>query len=509
MKKLITHNLLLKILSVAFAFILWLVVVNINDPDITKTIRSIEISILNEDAITGQGLGQVYTIKENKSASIVVKGPRSKVDKLDRNEIKATVDFSEVSSVGAVPINIVSLPEGVTLQSKITENMKITVEPLKSQRFPVTIETTGTPADGYVVGDTEVSPNVVSIKAPESLMEQIKHVKVLVDVDGMSTDITRKRIPLVLIDGNGKEIEYAENEHITLSAAYLLAGADILRYHAVPIQAAATGEVADGYRFTGIEFSHNSVTLKGTRDVMAGVSSVVIPETEEALDLTGLTRDKEVMLDLLPYLPEGTTCLNEVERYVTIKLKVEELSRRNVHISTDSLTVLRAPADAEISYTVTPDSMAELEGLSADLAQVTVNALNPTIDLGGRGAGTYNLAVEITVPDQITVIRQAYITVTITEIREEEPSEAESPADIEAGVGENFGGGETQPHSSVAETESGTGDAEEETTIPVMIKPADNEITQHHTQPDTTPEETSEQETPQDDEEELTEPAST
>jgi hypothetical protein len=74
---------------------------------------------LNEDAITGQGEGQVYTIKENRTASIVVKGPRSKVDKLDRGEIKATVDFSEVSSVGAVPINIVSLPEGVVLQNKI------------------------------------------------------------------------------------------------------------------------------------------------------------------------------------------------------------------------------------------------------------------------------------------------------------------------------------------------------------------------------------------------------
>lgn len=199
MKKLITHNLLLKIMSVVFAFILWLVVVNINDPDIIKTIRSVEITILNEDAITGQGEGQVYTIKENRTASIVVKGPRSKVDKLDRGEIKATVDFSEVSSVGAVPINIVSLPEGVVLQNKITESMKIVVEPIRSQRFPVEIETTGVPADGYLVGDTEVSPNVVNIKAPESVMEQIHRVIVQVDVDGMSTDVKRKSVPLILI----------------------------------------------------------------------------------------------------------------------------------------------------------------------------------------------------------------------------------------------------------------------------------------------------------------------
>ena len=252
MKKLITHNLLLKIMSVVFAFILWLVVVNINDPDIIKTIRSVEITILNEDAITGQGEGQVYTIKENRTASIVVKGPRSKVDKLDRGEIKATVDFSEVSSVGAVPINIVSLPEGVVLQNKITESMKIVVEPIRSQRFPVEIETTGVPADGYLVGDTEVSPNVVNIKAPESVMEQIHRVIVQVDVDGMSTDVKRKSVPLILIDGNGKVIDYAENEHITISAVSLLAGADILRYQSVPIHLKADGQVADGYRYNGL-----------------------------------------------------------------------------------------------------------------------------------------------------------------------------------------------------------------------------------------------------------------
>ena len=409
MKKLITHNLLLKIMSVVFAFILWLVVVNINDPDIIKTIRSVEITILNEDAITGQGEGQVYTIKENRTASIVVKGPRSKVDKLDRGEIKATVDFSEVSSVGAVPINIVSLPEGVVLQNKITESMKIVVEPIRSQRFPVEIETTGVPADGYLVGDTEVSPNVVNIKAPESVMEQIHRVIVQVDVDGMSTDVKRKSVPLILIDGNGKVIDYAENEHITISAVSLLAGADILRYQSVPIHLKADGQVADGYRYTGMELSRNSVSVKGTRDVMAGVSQIAIPSSEEALDLTDLTGNKEGIIDILPYLPEGTELLYEEERYITVVLKVEKLERKSVHISTDVLTVLNPPDTMEISYEVTPDAMVELEGLPADLALVNARMLNPTIDLGGRDAGVHVFEIEVSVPENVALIRQARI----------------------------------------------------------------------------------------------------
>ena len=504
MKKLITHNLPLKIMSVAFAFILWLVVVNINDPDSVRTIRSIEITILNEEAITGQGQGQVYTIKENKTASITVKGPRSIVDKMTRNDVKAVVDFSEVSSVGAVPISIISLPEGVTLQNKNTESMKIIVEPILSQRFKVEIETTGTPADGYVVGETEVSPNVVNIKAPESVMEQIKRVLIQVDVDGMSTDVSGKSVPLILIDGNGKVIDYAENEHISISAVMLLAEADILRYQSVPVQAAVSGEVADGYRYTGIELSHSSVALKGTRDVMSQISAVSIPAgVEEALDLNGLTENKSSVLDLLPYLPEGTELLDEQQQYVTVTLKVEELKRKTVHISTDVLNVSNVPDNMEISYEMTPDATVEFEGLQADLDLVNAADLKPSIDLGGRGAGVHVCPVEIELPDKLTVIRPAYLTVILSEPHipeetREETGEEESrvEAETESGSHGYADGRETSAYPPETEPQ----------TIPVIVKPVeDEEMTERDTEPQETQEETTEQETAGG-EEEVTEP---
>lgn len=476
MKKKITHNLLLKVMSVILAFVLWLVVVNINDPDTVRTIRAIEITILNEQAITGQGQGQVYTIRENRTAAVVVKGPRSIVDKMDKSDIKATVDFSEVSSVGAVPINIVSLPEGVTLQSKITENMKITAEPILSQRFQVEIETTGTPAEGFVVGDTEVSPNVVNIKAPESIMEQIRRVLIRVDVDGMSMDVSGKSVSLILMDGNGKEIDYSDNEHITISAVMLIAGADILKCQSIPIQMTASGNVADGYRYTGLEIALNSVTLKGIRNIMSGAMVIQVPSTEEALDLTGLEGDKEGIVDILPYLPEGTSLLHEEERYVTVTLKVEKLQRKSIHISADSLNVLNVPDNMDIAYEVTPDSMLDLEGLQRDLAEVNLGGLNPTIDLGRRGAGTYQCPIEVTIPEGITVVRQASITVILTEI---EQTEAETEP---LSVAE-------EENTDVEVMETVTYPVEtEEPTIPVMVKPFPDE-----TERETTPAETESQ----------------
>ena len=187
MKKKLTNNLFLKILSVIFAFFLWLVVVNIDDPDVTDIIVGIPITIINEEKITEQG--QIYHIEfpVNQSGSIIVKGARSIVDKLKPSDIKATVDFSDVSSVGAVTINY-TLPDGVQLVTKRVEMMRIVTEAMKSDTFDVEIVTKGSTADGYLLGDSKVSPNRVRITAPESILNLIKKVIVEVDVDGISTE---------------------------------------------------------------------------------------------------------------------------------------------------------------------------------------------------------------------------------------------------------------------------------------------------------------------------------
>ena len=188
MKKKLMNNMFLKILSVIFAFILWLVVVNIDDPDVKGIISGIPITIINEEKITEQN--QIYYIEYplNQTGSVMVSGARSIVDKLKPSDIKATVDFSDISSVGAVTINY-TLPDGVSLVTKRVEMMRIATEAVKSDTFDVSITTKGSTADGYLLGDSKVSPNRVRITAPESILNLIRKVVVEVDVDGMSTDI--------------------------------------------------------------------------------------------------------------------------------------------------------------------------------------------------------------------------------------------------------------------------------------------------------------------------------
>ena len=100
-----TNNFILKLVSLLFAIILWIVVVNIDDPDVTRTITGIQVNPLDVNVIEDKN--QVYTIVSGEKVDIQVTGPRSQVDKMTKEDFIAEAPFSEKSNVEEIPKNII------------------------------------------------------------------------------------------------------------------------------------------------------------------------------------------------------------------------------------------------------------------------------------------------------------------------------------------------------------------------------------------------------------------
>ena len=457
MREKLTNNLFLKILSVIFAFFLWMVVVNIDDPDVTEIITGIPITIINEEKITEQG--QVYYIEFpiNQSGSVMVKGARSIVDKLKPSDIKATVDFSDVSSVGAVTINY-TLPEGVQLVTKRVEMMRIVTETLKSDTFEVSIVTKGSTADGYLVGDHKVSPNRVKITAPESILNLIKKVVVEVDVDGMSTDISTQS-KLRLYDGNGKEINYAENSDITISATTLNVSINMLRTQVKNLELELTGEVQDGYRFLGMNCDVTQIAVKGLPSKVTAFSTISVPASSGELDLSALTEKTEIMIDINRYLPEGISLRDESDRYVKVVLDVQPLYQRDLHLAMNEIRMENVPDNMDLTYNTEATTLVRLEGLYDDVNAILTDEMNPRVDLSNLGAGIHRLTVSLDVPDGVEHLNSTDIYVTLTEHVEETSEETSEESE---GLEEAFQNGDaSQAESTSAEEENITSLPEE------------------------------------------------
>ncbi len=432
MKNKITKNLLLKILSVMIAFVLWLIVVNINDPVRTVTIYNIPIDILNEGKVTSIGLGQVYDVESptNGTAMAVVTGVRSIVDNLKPSDFKATADFADVSSVGAIPVEIVSKTYGerITITRK-TERMRINIESLASKTYEVDLLATGTPANGSTVGDMIASPNVVKIKAPVSIIEQIARVVVEADVNGMSTNISDKA-DLLLYDVNNNLIEYENNKNITISSSQIQIAVTMLKTKEVAFNFATSGEVAEGYRFTGIDYKPGTIFVKGLNKDLASITEITLPVTEQLLDITGATSNIEREVDISNYLPKGVELLNGNEHKILIILKVEPLRTKNIEVDLNRILLDKMVEGKHATYDMEENPNATFIGLASVLEMITLDSILPTVDMTGLENGTHQLNVVFDLPSGVSLLQPISVTVVLTDEKVETEGNTEETTTI-------------------------------------------------------------------------------
>ncbi|MBQ9765768.1 MAG: hypothetical protein IJW18_06195 [Lachnospiraceae bacterium] len=422
MKKKLTNNLFLKILSVLFAIMFWLVVAIVADPYKTVTISGVPITILNEEEITEQGLGQLYSVvsPQDSTVSIKVYGQRSKVDRLKASDITATVNFGEISSVGAVYIQIKDI-EGVTVLSKSSDMMKIDIEPIVEKEFPVELKVVGEAGTGYMINSYNVSPEVIKVTAPESIMAKLARAQVLVDVSDTTTDIDTTA-KVALYDASGKLLDYEREAHMKLSEKMAGIKVDTLMTKEVEIVLGVSGTPAEDYKFTGATASAETILLKGKEEILSEINNITISKESGALSLTGLSDTREVIVDMTEFLPEGVTFVNDNDKMVTVKLMIEPILERTLTVTYEQMQKLNLAEGLEI-VTDEETGMVSIDitirGLEKNVTGVTVETLKPYINLNGCSVGESSLRVYLTMPAGVELVGTPRITVLIQEHIEE------------------------------------------------------------------------------------------
>ena len=143
MKEKLGNDLVLKIFSLVLAILLWLFVINTEDPVITKSFSNIPVDMLNEQVL--DELNRTYKITEGSTVSFTVKGKKTVLDKLKKSDFRATADVSSMSKVNSIPIKIVPLKfaDQLEIVSGNNQSVKVKLEDLRRVQVPVTVETTG------------------------------------------------------------------------------------------------------------------------------------------------------------------------------------------------------------------------------------------------------------------------------------------------------------------------------------------------------------------------------
>ena len=188
MKNKLTHNLGMKILSIVLAVLVWLIIVNIDNPVTTVVVNGIEIELENADVLLDAGL--TYTVAGNLTASIQVPVRRTAANSVKASDFRAVADCAALySPTGQVPVTVTKTNTSLHLEGtidQITESVQLEIEEIQTESFPIQIVPSGTPGEGYTLGSAAVNPEIVTVTAPASIMRSIREARAVIELDGMT-----------------------------------------------------------------------------------------------------------------------------------------------------------------------------------------------------------------------------------------------------------------------------------------------------------------------------------
>lgn len=422
--KTLTKNLGFKILAVVFAFILWLVVYNTDDPTITVSYTT-NVTVENVSAVTD--MNKCYEVLNGtNTVSFAVTAKRSVLNKLEDTDFTAVADMNrmivnEDGDKANVPIEITSKRSNSSLKyNGKNKYLEVSLEDLMKRRFIITADTSGKVADGYALGEVTVTnPNVLNVSGPASIVNKIDSVVATIDVDGMSMNLSDNVIP-ALYDADGQEIDTTK---LKLSNTTVTISAKILSVKEIPLVFSTSGVPYGDNRVVEISSKPETIKVKGSSTTLNPLSSLNIPG--DVLNVSGASEDITTTIDISEYLPDGVELVNASDATVTVTVRIEAYELKKFNLSTSQINVNGLDSNYDLSFDQSTVAVT-VSGLKNDLNKLKTSQLSASIDVTDLGVGTHQVNLDLNLDED----NYAYQTITVTiEIKDKTKNDSENTDD--------------------------------------------------------------------------------
>lgn len=384
MKEKLINNLGLKVLSCFLAFFVWLVVVNVSNPEVTGS-KEVPLEIVNEQVLTKAG--RTYELSGKDTVTVYFDVRTKDAYKIRSSDFRAYVDLAELYDVTGsvqVKIEVLNNKELVSNAESRPGVVRIQTEELQSKQFSLIMNTYGNLEENYAISKAVLTPDHVTVEGPTSQVGLINYVGIELNVNGLESGVDGTTEP-VFYDANGNEITVSDR--ITVSPAEIQYSLEVSKVKTLPLDFEVTGTAASGYQYTGVESSVKNVSVLGLKNSLASVNKITIPSS--VLNIAGATQDKVVTVDLNDYLPEDVTLANINDASVTIRLKVEPLTTRTLTLGESDISMENG-ADY-YHYHLSPAHIeVQLQGLKEDLDTLKAADLKAAVNLSGMQPGSNN-----------------------------------------------------------------------------------------------------------------------
>ena len=436
MKHKMTANIGLKFLSLFLAFLIWLLVANIDNPTDSVLFKGVNIQVINADSVTE--IAKTFDIISEETVVIKVTERKSVLNSLSADDFTVVAEMENLNDMTTVPLTVTCSNAAVSWNEieMVPSSMKVKVEQRKQVEFPITVVTSGKPRNGYEVGQTEVvQGKTVQIAGPESMLNRIGQVKATVITTNIATD-QRLTATLEVYDKNGDKIKEPQINRLQIkdSSGVLLTEnkvmVDVTVWEImsdVPVEINTTGSVAEGYQLTSISALPVTVSLVGTQESLARLNGKVV--LKDPVNLDGATGNFTVELDISETLSEieGLRMIADADPTITVSVQIEKVGDQTLMIPLSNLQIENRPADMTLTFSPADEIAVSVRAEEGE-STIKQSDIKGKVDLAVCSEpGDYEIPVQIVLPDGYSLVSDVKLVVNaaLTEQPEAVTEEAE------------------------------------------------------------------------------------
>lgn len=414
LKEKLHHNLALKVVSVLGAVLLWTYITNTQDPYDAVTFYDVPVQVINDEKLTSND--KIVEILSGSEVTVTVEGRRSICNVLTVDDVIAVADFEKTTENATVPIDV-SIKGYTDKQLSITrgrgEFMKLSLEDYASKEFKVTIETSGKPADGYVIDNAVASPNVITVSGSKMQLSRIQSVVVTVNVDSLSGTSTINLKPVVY-DMNDDVIA---GDKLTLSTPSVQVTTAIYPVSNIKVYAYMTGDVDANYEANSISSYPSSVSIAGKPEEVAKMLEES-PSLRAYVDVTNAKQDVEKTIDMSTLIDSSkypSVHIVSSDSMLAVKVSVTELQQKELMISAENLSLINGKENFSYEVRMLSTRKVVVKATRGWLDGLTVDSLKPLLDLGKiESPGLITVPVQFGDFQGIDVLTEVTATVLVS-----------------------------------------------------------------------------------------------
>ena len=378
----LSRNIGLKVLSLAFAVLLWSYVVATN-PSITrnKTVTGLTAYMSGQATLNAYRLALASDPGSALNGiTVTLEVPQAEYAYVSPDNVQVTLDMASVRSAGTQSVPLRATTSYGKVLRILPDSLTLSFESLDSRSVPVNVTLAGTDSKLWYTKN-RINPQQLTISGAASVVQRISSASVTVDVTDRKENYTTAA-PYVLYDSEGEEIPQAM---LDCSASSITVGINIYptRELAVSnnVEDVLTGQPAEGYEIESITMQPETVIVAADQELLDSLDVLLV----EPIDVEGASQSFSRRVALSPLADIKYTSAEQV--YVTVQIAEETSSTR-----LDNVELAFIGQDDTLALTWQREAFSvRATGPKSRIEALENQRVVATVDLSGLKAGSYGV----------------------------------------------------------------------------------------------------------------------